>query len=386
MINFISARLNRKLRLIFTGGVLLTILGLMLAPERGWYNLLLIAYLVTGFGIAGVMFVAIHYVSGAGWGIVFRRVPEAMWILLPIGFALMLLIIPGMTTLYEWANPELVAHDEVLQAKAAWLNTNGYIFRLVLYFLIWIIPGWLILKHSTRQDEDGKASHTGAGVRMSAIWLVMFVVPFIMGSIDWIMSLEPHWYSSIFAFYNFAGMFSSGLAMIVILIIFINRTGLVEPWISHHHLHEMGRFLLAFTTFWVYIWFSQHMLIWYANIPEETAYYMKRHFGIFGTLAAINIMLNWFIPFAILLSRKAKRSEKWMMVVAVIVLAGRWLDLYLMIFPARPNAVPVVGPLEIGALMMTIPVVAWAVFKMIASRGAVPTNDPYLGESQTLSV
>lgn len=386
MINFISSTMTRKLRLTLIIGIVLTILGLILTPERGWYNLLLVAYYITGLGVAGIMFVAIHYVSGASWGTVFRRVPEAMWILLPIGFVLMLCILPGMSTIYEWANPEHVAHDTALQSKAAWLNPNGYIIRLVLWFLIWIIPGWLLLRHSSSQDEDGDLSHTRSNVRLSAIWLVLAVVPFIMGSFDWIMSLEPHWYSTIFAFYNFASMFSGGLALIIILIILMNRTGLIPIWINHNHLHELGRFLLAMTTFWVYIWFSQHMLIWYANIPEETAYYMKRHFGIFGTLAVINVVANWFIPFAILLFRKPKRNERAMLVVAIVVLAGRWLDLYLMIFPAMPDAVPVVGPLEIGVVMIAIPVVGWAIFKLISLRETIPVNDPYLGDSRTLSV
>ncbi len=386
MINFISDSMSRYIRITLATGLVLTLIGLVLSPERGWYNLLLVANYVTGLGVAGLVFVAIHYVSGASWGTVFRRVPEAMWILLPIGFVLMLCIIPGMRTIYEWANPEHVAHDAVLQSKAAWLNTRGYIFRLVLWFMMWMIPGWLLLRNSSRQDIDGKAIHTKNNVGLSALWLMMAAGPFIIGSFDWIMSLEPHWYSTIFAFYNFSGMFSSGLALIIILLIIIDRSGLIDSWITHNHLHELGRFLFAMTTFWVYIWFSQHMLIWYANIPEETAYYMKRHFGIFGTLAVINVVINWLIPFSILLFRKTKRSDKSMLTVAIIVLVGRWLDLYLMIFPARPNAVPVVGPLEIGSILVMGAVVIWAIFRMIALRGAIPINDPKLLKSRKLSV
>jgi hypothetical protein len=198
------------------------------------------------------------------------------------------------------------------------------------------------------------------------------------------MSVEPHWFSTIFGFYNFAGMFNAGLAFMIILLIYLRRSGFL-PELKNDHLHELGRYLFAFTTFWVYIWFCQHMLIWYANLPEETGYYLLRHFGAFGVLTVVNILLNWLIPFTILLFRKSKRTEKPLILASGIVLIGHWTDLYMMIFPPLlPENVPVFGLLEIGVFIGIAGIICWTVLGSLSKWGLIPKNDPYLEESLKL--
>lgn len=382
----IPRRIMVRLGWVFAIGMLFTAAGLLLTPQRGWSNLLLVTVYITGLGIAGMLFVSIHYIVGASWNVVFRRIPEAMWIALPLGFLLMLGVFTGLPQLYEWADPEHVAHDKILQAKAVWLNPAAFSLRTVIYFAIWTIPGWLIIRNSLRQDSDGDIRHSRSNVTLATLWIAAGFLPFVLSSMDWTMSLEPHWYSTIYGFYAFSGMFTSGLAFIIVMVIAIGRMGLADPWITTSHLHELGRYLFSFSLFWVYIWYSQHMLIWYANLPEETVYYAKRHAGNFGLITVINVGMNWLIPFLILLPRWAKKNEKTMLAAAVVVLIGHWLDLYLLIFPSRPEPSPVFGILEAGAAVAGLGAVTLAVFWLMGQRGLVPVGDPKLEESLKLTV
>ncbi len=378
----IEPSLLNKMSLATAIGLLTVILGILLT-ERIWPNILLAAYYITGIGVAGMLFVAIHYVSNAGWGVAIRRIPEAMFSAIPIGFLIMILVLFGAHHLYEWTHVEVMAHDPILQGKQSWLNLTGFILRVPIYYGIWYLLGKPILNHSRRQDETGDPIHTKKSVRWAAAWLYIGGIAFVISSFDWIMSLEPHWYSTIFGFYNFAGMFNAGLAFMIILLIYLRRLSFLTK-LKKDHLHELGRYLFAFTTFWIYIWFSQHMLIWYANIPEETGYYLKRHFGGFGVLAVLNILANWLIPFTILLFRKTKRAEKPLLIASAIILVGHWLDLYLMIFPPLVGDVPIIGLMEIGVAIGILGIAFWVVLHQLSKWDLVPQKDPYLQESLNL--
>ena len=326
------------------------------------------------------MMVAIHYVSNAGWDVVIRRVPEAMYSVLPLGFGVMALLYFGMHDIYEWSHTDVVAEDPILSGKSAWLNPTGFMFRMVIYFVFWIWVGGKIISKPQVLDLDENTVQTPPPTGLSAFWLYIGGIMFIFSSFDWIMSLEPHWYSTIFGLYNFSGMFTSGLAFIMIVLILLRRNGIFKETVKIDHLYELARYLFGFTTFWVYIWFSQHMLIWYANIPEETVYYIKRHVGVFGSLTIVNILLNWFIPFSILLFRKTKRNEKSLLIVASIVLVGRWVDLYMMIFPSNFDT-PVFGVIEILIFIGSLSAMVWVFIKAFNRKNPIPRNGPYLSES-----
>ncbi len=361
-------------------GLLAFFIGLYFDPTRTWSNVLLSGYFLTGIGFCGIMMVAIHYVSNAGWDVVIRRVPEAMYSVLPLGFGVMALLYFGMHDIYEWSHTDVVAEDPILSGKSAWLNPTGFMFRMVIYFVFWIWVGGKIISKPQVLDLDENTVQTPPPTGLSAFWLYIGGIMFIFSSFDWIMSLEPHWYSTIFGLYNFSGMFTSGLAFIMIVLILLRRNGIFKETVKIDHLYELARYLFGFTTFWVYIWFSQHMLIWYANIPEETVYYIKRHVGVFGSLTIVNILLNWFIPFSILLFRKTKRNEKSLLIVASIVLVGRWVDLYMMIFPSNFDT-PVFGVIEILIFIGSLSAMVWVFIKAFNRKNPIPRNGPYLSES-----
>jgi hypothetical protein len=195
------------------------------------------------------------------------------------------------------------------------------------------------------------------------------------------MSLEPNWASTIFGIYNFAGMFSGGLAVLILFVLWLRRSGPLRDFVNEEHLHDLGKLLFAFSTFWMYIWFSQYMLIWYADISEETAYYMVRLHNAWAPLFLLNMILNWALPFAALLPRATKRSARALGRVAAVVLAGRLLDVYLLIAPPLVGSRPAVGLGTAGALAGAAGLLVLAFYRGIRAAAPVPLNDPYLEES-----
>ena len=364
---------------MFGGAVIVA--GLFLAPQRIWPNFLLANYYLLSLGLAGITFVALTSVSNAGWHTVFRRVPESMASVLPLSAVLMLALVFGISTLYEWSHGSALAHDHLLQGKSSFLNVPFFMIRMVLYFVLWIGMSSFILKTSREQDDSGDTALTGRQSKFSALFLVVFGLTFWLAGIDWIMSLEPHWYSTIFGLYNYAGMLLNGLATICIIVIVLKRKGVFGDAIRDDHLHDLGKLLFAFSTFWMYIWFSQYMLIWYANIPEETVYFVAREHGAWLTFSILNVGFNWIIPFITLISATAKKKEGLLLRVSIIIMIGHWIDLFWMILPPFMRNAPEVGIWEIGPIVAAISVFFLLTLRTLAKRRVVPVNDPMLVES-----
>jgi len=257
----VSARLQRNLLSVVAVGIVITIVGLFVAPERTWANILLANYYLLSLGLAGAIFIALQYVSNAGWATAFRRVPEAMASTLPVSALIMLAILFGVHTLYEWSHPSAVATDKLLQAKADWLNVPFFSIRTVFYLAVWVGFAFAIIKHSRAQDSDGSIEHTLANRKLSAAFILIFGITFTVASMDWIMSLQPHWYSTIFGIYNMSGLFLNGLATMTVIVILLRQWGPFARVVTESHLHDLGKLVFAFSTFWMYIWFSESMSI-----------------------------------------------------------------------------------------------------------------------------
>ena len=276
------------LRLAVALGGVTALLGLFLAPQRIWPMLLLASYALIGLGLAGVFFVALQYVTGASWCVALRRIPEAMTAALPVGGLGLAAVLLARPSLYPWVAATWEAGEGYLGFKRAWLSQPFFLARSAVYLLIWLLFAWALVRTSRRQDSTGDIRLTRRNARLSAAFMVLFSVTFWLASYDWIMSLEPHWYSTIFGVYNFAGMFTSGLAVIAILAVWLQRAGPLRHTVNKEHLHDLGQLIVAFSTFWAYIWFSQYMLIWYANLPEETAYFIRRIEPVWASLFVLN--------------------------------------------------------------------------------------------------
>lgn len=376
--DIISPRQRRIVMLIALIGAVVFVVALTQQPERAWRNLLLHNFYFTALSLMGAIFIAIHYLARAGWHTVIRRVPEAMTAYLPLGGLLMVAFMIGGISLYPWAQPEVVAHDEILQAKAGYLNTGAVLMRTLVYFACWIFFARSLVKRSKEQDETGDVALTARNARTSGVFAVVFAITFTFATIDWLMSLEPHWYSTLFPWYVTSSVFVSALAMIALLVIVMRKRGHF-PDLNEHHLHDLGKFVFAFSVFWGYLWFSQYMLIWYANIPEETTHYAIRTGG-WWALFVINPIINLGLPF-ILLPAANKKRENLLMVVLLIVIAGHWLDIYLLVMPSFLAAGPSIGWVEIGIGAGIASLFLLSFDRAIRGASLIPKGDPYLQES-----
>ena len=357
------------------------LLGVFFAPDRTWPNVLVAAMYLIGLSLAGMLFLTFHYLVTAGWSVCLKRVAEALASTLPIAALLVLLTLVGTNVLYEWAHADAVAGNPLLQEKSGWLNVPFFVARTVLYLAVWSVFCWAMLRVSRRQDRTGGLTPNRRSTALSAGFLAVFALTFSLASFDWLMSLQPEWYSTIFAAYNFAGAFVSGLAVITITAILLRRQGALAGIFTEHHLHDLGKMLMGFTTFWVYLWFCQFMLIWYGNLPEEVTFYLSRHQGAWAVLSVANLLANWVIPFLVLLPRPATHVESQMLRICGMLLVGRWLDLYLLVLPVFESQAPVLGLWEVAPIVGVAALFLIFLRRGLAAADLVPRGDPYLGES-----
>jgi len=323
-------------------------LGALVSPERVWANLLLATFLLAGFGLAGLLFLAFHYLTGAKWSEPLRRVPEVLASTLPCtALALGAVVLVGLNY-YPWMHENL-SQRPTFWFKAAWLQPAFFSVRTIAYVLVWALLAPLLVR-SSRGSDLRPCSGRQRAARLSAAFLVLFALTFWLATTDWILSLEPEWSSTIFAVYHFAGVLSSGLALITLLTVWLRRGALARS-VTDGRLHDLGKLVFGFSSFWMYLWFSQYLLIWYTNIPEEAAYFARRMQGDWLPLSLLNLGLNWAVPFLVLLPRASKRSGSVLVKVALVMLVGRWLDLYLAVLPAVAGQGPVFGFAELGVLL-----------------------------------
>ena len=376
-----SSTASPKLGLLAAVAAVVLAVGVGASPDRVWSNLLIVGVYLVTLALGGALFIALNYVSSAGWNVGFRRIPEAMsGLLVPAGLGL-LAVLAVRREQYGWHPHGGHGDAGTFWFKEVWATPSFWILRAGVFILLWILLSRAIVAVSRRQDRSGGVGLTKFNVRLSAVFLVVYAATFSLASCDWLMLLEPMWFSTIWGVYNFAGMLQATLAAMVVLAILLRRHGPMREAFTDDHLHDLGKMLLGFGCFWMYIWFSQYMLIWYTNIPEETSYFITRTHGPWGPLMVVNIVLNWIVPFFVLLPRPCKRSASVMIKVAIVVLIGRWLDLSLMVFPSTVGSGPVFGVWEVAGVGLLIGAFGWLFYRSFSRATPVPRRDPLLEES-----
>jgi hypothetical protein len=375
---------NKKIRILLgiaaITGLLLTAAAIFIfKPDssRIWANVLLNNMMFLGIALGGAFFLAVHRIAWSGWHTALQRIPEALTAFLPVAFLLMTLIFFGMKDIYQWSHPDL--NDPVLEAKSAWLNLPFFFIRMVLYF-----AGWIVLTRGMRKQTDalmdsGDIKFHNRRRIFAGLFLVFFAITVSTSSWDWIMSIDAHWYSTIFGWYVFIGMFVSSLAFMIVLIWFLKRAGYLA-FIRVEHIHDLGKLLFAFSIFWTYLWFSQYLLIWYAHIPEETVYFIQRRED-FELLFFLNLGLNFFFPFFGLMKVDMKKKLNWLAGVAGVVLIGHWIDYFQMIMPGAAGEYAGIGVLEIGMTLFYAGVFLFVVLRALSSKPLLVKKDPFLEES-----
>lgn len=360
-------------------GAGIAIYGLRSAPDRTWPNLLLGGFYVTSLALSAMFFFATQRLTGARWSANLRRIPEAFALALPVFTVLMLALYFGWQFIYPWSRPGVFAHAPPITGKVHYLKAAWVFGRMALALLSWSFFALLFRKTSIDQDRNPDSSLVlHQRLTRYTVWFVLvFALTFTWSCFDWLVSLDPEWFTTMFALYVFAGTFVQGIAAVTLAAVLLRQRGFLRETVSDDQLHDLGKMLFAFTTFWAYIWLCQYLLIWYGNLPEEVSYYFKRTNGPWLYLFALNLTVNWIIPFIVLLSARAKRMVKILAMMSVLLLCGHWLDLYLLIMPAVWS-VPRIGVFEIFITTGCLALLYLIFIHGLARAPLVPLNDPVL--------
>jgi len=277
-------------------------------------------------------------------------------------------------------DPEVVAHDKLIQGKTGFLNVPFFLARALFYILGWNVYRYFSRKFSIAQDTANDISYHKKNFRISAGFLVFFIVTESMMSWDWIMSIDPHWFSTLFGWYVFASMFVSGITVIALITIYLKSKGYLEK-VNDSHIHDLGKFMFGISIFWTYLWFSQFMLIWYSNIPEEVTYFITRiedyNLPFFGML-----VMNFIFPLLILMNSAYKRLNLFIIMAGIVILLGHYMDIYNMIMPSAVGDQWFIGIPEIGAFLFFLGLFIYIVFNELTKASLEAKGDPYMGESE----
>ncbi len=360
-------------------GVISMAAGFVLDPQRAWANYLLNNYYFVSLAIGAAFFGAIQYIAQAGWSSAFKRIPEAMASYLPVAAVFFLLMYFGMHTIFHWSEAGITKTDELIAHKSPYLNIPFFFLRVILFFGLWIVMVRLLRKISLKEDEVGGMEHFYKSEKYSKIFIFIIAISFTLFAIDMIMSLEPHWYSGIFAAKSFIAAFLHAATVITLIVIILNKIGHL-PMLNRSHLHDYSRYIFMLSIVWGYFNFAEFMIIWYGNLPEETAYFVNRSGGAFGVLFFANIILNWFIPFLFLMPRMTSRSKVFILPVIVVLMIGQYTELYYYIWPDVVHEVKF-GIIEIGTYLGFLGLFTLVVTNTLTKASLVPRNHPYLEES-----
>ncbi|WP_423146857.1 quinol:cytochrome C oxidoreductase [Rubrolithibacter danxiaensis] len=357
--------------------------------ERTFANLLLMGYYFTSVCAAGAFFLAVQFVSQAGWSAALLRVPQAFAKILPIASIILIIICgAGLAThnlYHHWnhegiTDPSSPEYDALIAGKAGFLNVPFFMGREIIFLGIYSIFAVLLARISANEDLAGGLNSYKRSFKLSAIFLVIFGFTTPIWAFDTIMSLEAHWFSTMFGWYNFAAMWVSGLCVITLTIILLKKAGYMS-WINDNHLHDLGKFIFAFSIFWTYVWFAQFLLTWYANIPEESVYFYKRWEPEYKFWFWLNILINFVAPVLILMSRDNKRKTDMLMFVCILLICGHWLDYYIMIMPGTVAEHRGFGIIEIGTAFGFAGLFSFLMLNALSKKPLVPVNHPFLEES-----
>jgi hypothetical protein len=374
-------------------GLLFTGIGVMLemSIDHGHHlgqrlagNLLINSFFFFAIGLGALFFLALQYATETGWYASIKRVIEALTGFLPVGISLMLITFIIITLqdgahIYLWMDQDVVNNDEIIQGKSAYLNKTFFWIRTIVYLSIYFIYWRGFKKRSLLEDEMGGTDIHFKNYKKAAVFLVFFAVFSSTSSWDWIMSIDVHWFSTLFGWYVFSGMWCSTMIVLVTLTLYLKKNGYL-PNVNESHIHDIGKWTFATSFLWSYLWFSQYMLIWYANIPEETTYFLTRiehykilYFGMF--------VVNFVFPMLLLMSRDAKRNAGILTFVGIVVLGGHWVDVYIMIMAGSMGKEAYIGFMELGLMLFVLGLFLKVILTNLTKAPLTVKNHPFLDES-----
>ncbi|WP_456438661.1 quinol:cytochrome C oxidoreductase [Psychroserpens sp.] len=353
--------------------------------NRPWSSLYIASFFFFMIALGVLAFYAIQIASQAGWSPVLFRVMEGITsYLIPGGIIMFILIALSsfhFNHLFVWADPEVVAHDKLLQGKSGWLNGFGVTIRAAIFLGGWILYRQFSLKYSRLQDEsEDRAKWFKKSFKISAGFLVFFIYTESIMSWDWLMSFDPHWFSTLYGWYVFSGMIVCAITTIALVTMILKSQGYLE-FVNDSHIHDLAKYMFGFSIFWTYLWFSQFMLIWYANIPEEVTYFVTRiedfKLPFFGM-----VVMNFVFPILVLMNSDYKRVNWFVVLAGVVILAGHWLDLFVMVMPATVGTSWYIGIPEISSILFFFGLFVYVVFTALTKAPLLAKGNPFIKESK----
>ncbi len=409
-----TAKTKKNLLIFIAVGVLLTIVGIAFLAfggghheggeagghgfrwiQRVYSNLWINNVFFAGIALVGVLFYTIQYAAQAGWSAGIKRISLSFGAWIPYAGVLMLVtyLVAGHD-IFHWTHHSLYDinspdYDSIIVGKGAyffWPLEAGsvpvfFLARMVLFFALWYLLFNKLKTVAYEEDLIGGTEKWYKLRKLSAFFILFFGVSSSMASWDWVMSIDTHWFSTMFGWYNFASWWVSGLALTALMVVLLKGQGYLSI-VNSEHIHDLGKFMFAFSVFWTYIWFSQFLLIYYAHIPEETIYFMERwKEGPYVSLFYLNIIINFCFPFLVLMTRDAKRHSRFVKVVAPVIIVGHWLDFYLMITPGTLKSNGGFGPLELGLMFIYSGAFIYVVLNQLSKAPLFAKNHPMLEES-----
>ncbi|WP_396635618.1 quinol:cytochrome C oxidoreductase [Maribacter sp. R77961] len=352
--------------------------------NKPWAALYVAAFFFMMISLGVLAFYAIQRAAQAGWSPLLFRVMEGITAYLVPGgivvFVILLLSVLHMNHLFVWMDADVVAHDALLQGKAGYLNPTFFLIRAALFLGGWIAYREYSRKLSLQQDEADDNSNFKLNFRISAAFLVFYLISESIMSWDWIMSVDPHWFSTLFGWYIFASMFVSGITVIAMVTIYLKSKGLLKE-VNDSHIHDLAKFMFGISIFWTYLWFSQFMLIWYSNIPEEVTYYVTRiedyKLPFFGMVA-----MNFLFPVLLLMNSDYKRVNWFVVMAGVVILAGHYMDIFNAIMPATVGDQWYIGIPEISSILFFAGFFIFWIFRALSTAPLQPKRNPFIEESR----
>ena len=352
--------------------------------NKPWAALYVSALFFMMIALGVLVFYAIQRVSQAGWSPVLFRVMEGITAYLFPGLLIvfLLLLISSLhgNHLFIWMDRETVAHDKILQGKTQYLNVPFFLIRAIFYITGWNLYRYYSRKFSLAQDKADDYINHKKNFRISAGFLVFYIVTESLMSWDWIMSIDPHWFSTLFGWYVFASMFVTGITVIALVTIYLKSRGYLT-FVNDSHIHDLGKFMFAISIFWTYLWFSQFMLIWYSNIPEEVTYFITRMED-YSLLFFGMLVMNFVFPLLILMNSDYKRINYFIVMTGIVIVLGHYTDVFVMIMPSAVGDQWSFGWSEIGSFLLFLGLFILIVFRALAKTSLLVKGDPYLEESK----
>jgi hypothetical protein len=377
--------ISSKLKTVYSAFIFVGIIGFVVMmindKQRAWLAFLLPLFYFTSLALGGLFFTAIQHVTKAGWSVNVRRISESFTGFLPIAAIGSALLLVGGKYLYKWFDHGTVAGDALLHHKSSYLNLTFFVVRLAVFFGAWIIFSRIMIGRSLKQDNNPDPMLTVKQVGTGVAFLLFFSLSYSFFSVDLLMSLEAHFFSTIYGVYAFAGLFQSTLAFMILTIIYLKKQNLLQGFVDENHLHDLGKFLFAFTIFWAYIAFSQYMLIWYANLPEETLFIIPRTENGWLWVSIFLLVGKFIVPFLALLPQWAKRSSAHLAVISIWMLVMQYVDLYWLAYPAFYEEEVKFSLGEVAIFLGFLGLFLMTTAKFLSSNKVVAVGDPRIQES-----